>query len=106
MNKKWGELANRLGTIVEDVIAPNVPGFMSRYFDATEPDFFALRVRKRHPADPSRRREFDVIAVSGNQLFFVEAKATVRREYLSSFAADYTEILEYFPEYRNMNLTP
>jgi hypothetical protein len=106
MNRKWGELANRLGTIVEDVVAPNVPGFMSRYFHAGEPDFFALRVRKRHPGDPSRRREFDVIAVSGDQLFFVEAKATVRREYLTSFAADYREVLEYFPEYQDFRLTP
>ncbi len=106
MNKKWGELANRLGTIVEDVVAPNVPGFMSRYFHAGEPDFFALRVRKRHPGDPSKWREFDVIAVSGDQLFFVEAKATVRREYLASFAADYKEVLEYFPEYRSLRLIP
>ena len=25
MNKQWGELANKVGTAVEDIVAPNIP---------------------------------------------------------------------------------
>ncbi len=25
LNKKWGELANRLGIVAEDIVAPNLP---------------------------------------------------------------------------------
>ncbi|HEC97425.1 MAG TPA: hypothetical protein ENI58_04615, partial [Nitrospirae bacterium] len=24
-NKRWGEIANKMGTVVEDIVAPNIP---------------------------------------------------------------------------------
>ena len=32
MNKRWGELVNKMGTIIEDIIAPNIPTIAQRYF--------------------------------------------------------------------------
>jgi hypothetical protein len=32
----WGELANKMGTLVEDIVAPNIPRIAKRYFGAEE----------------------------------------------------------------------
>ena len=40
LNKKWGELANKMGTIVEDIVAPGLKGVGARYFGIEEFDFF------------------------------------------------------------------
>jgi len=32
MNKQWGDLANRLGTLAEDIVAPNIPRIVRDYF--------------------------------------------------------------------------
>ncbi|MBC7320940.1 hypothetical protein H5T89_09870, partial [bacterium] len=57
MNKQWGELANKMGTLVEDIVAPNIGGVAKRYFGCEDFDFFAIRVKKRNTKDRSRSRE-------------------------------------------------
>ena len=106
LNRKWGELANRLGTIVEDIVAPNIPGIMRTYFGKDEPDTLMVRVRKKHPSKPDKRREFDVIAVTPDTLFLNETKSTPRMDYLESFAGNYREVFEYFPEYAHLAIVP
>jgi hypothetical protein len=47
MNKKWGELANRLGTPAEDFVAPNIPFIAQKYFGCPEEaEFFMVRCKK------------------------------------------------------------
>ena len=41
-NKKWGELANKLGTIVEDIVAPNLPRIAREYLGCGELDDFMV----------------------------------------------------------------
>ncbi|MCG8478253.1 MAG: hypothetical protein MI724_04085 [Spirochaetales bacterium] len=108
LNRQWGDLANRLGTIVEDIVAPNIPGVLGRYFDVAEPDIDLLMVcpRRRHPNIPDKRREFDVIAITAGTLYVNETKATMRREYVDSFADTYLEVLDYFPEYGGRDVVP
>ncbi|NWH06792.1 hypothetical protein, partial [Desulfobacter latus] len=65
MNKKWGELANKMGTIVEDIVAPGLTRVAAEYFGISEFDFFAPRLRLKS-ADRSMTREFDVIAESND----------------------------------------
>ncbi|NOZ24473.1 MAG: hypothetical protein GXO94_00010 [Nitrospirae bacterium] len=61
-NRRRGEMANKTGTLVEDMVAPNIPRTAAEVFGCREMDFFAVRVEKR---DKKRNisREFDVIAV-------------------------------------------
>jgi hypothetical protein len=106
MNKRWGDLANRLGTVVEDMVAPNIPGIMARYFGVEEPDLLMVRPRKKHPLDQARRREFDVIAVAGNRVFLNETRSRLKTEDIISFSTDYREVVEYFPEYSNHEIIP
>jgi len=106
MNRRWGELANKMGTIVEDIVAPNMPRILREYFGVDEPVFIAQRVRRRHPGDRGKRREFDVIAVSEDTVFVNETKSTLRPGDIERFAGNFMEILEYFPEYREYRVVP
>lgn len=47
MNRQWGDLANKMGTLVEDVVAPNIPRIAQNYFGCEDLDYFAVRVRKK-----------------------------------------------------------
>ncbi len=65
-NKRWGELANRLGTVVEDIVAPNLPTIAQQYFGCAGIDFFGLRIkRKNQVVEKVSNLEFDAILVFG-----------------------------------------
>ena len=102
MNKKWGDLANNMGTIVEDIIYPGFRGILRSSFDV-EAEFLAQRIRVRHPKDRKRLREFDIIAFAGDQLFLNETKSYIRREYLEAFVANKEEIFDYLPHLRRQD---
>lgn len=96
MDRQWGNLANRLGTLVEDIVAPGVPDAIMKAFgfDVTE-----VSVRRRRKID-GRVREYDVIAVAGGRVFLIDVKSTYRREFLAEFASVLAEFPRFFPEYQ------
>ena len=108
MNRKWGELANKMGTLVEDIVAPNISGLANRYFGCKEEelDDFMVRRKKLNTKDPSKKREFDVIAVCGDVVLLNETKSTPRIGYIDDFAEVLKEIYDYFPEYRGKKVIP
>lgn len=106
--KQWGEIANKMGTLAEDFVAPNVREIALRYFcceEGSEEDFMVRRF-KRKPKTKSKRREFDVIAVYDTKIILVEVKSTPRIQYIDDFAATLKEVYEYFPEYVNKKIIP
>ncbi|NWH06943.1 hypothetical protein HXW94_18510, partial [Desulfobacter latus] len=105
MNKKWGELANKMGTIVEDIVAPGLKGVAAEYFGISEFDFFAPRLRLKS-ADRSMTREFDVIAESNDYFFVVETKSTPTAEYISDFIKLIPQLDSWFPVIREKKLIP
>ncbi len=105
-NKRWGELANRLGTVVEDIVAPNISRIAQDYFGLLEIEDFMVRRKVRHKRDRARRREFDVIAVGEDWVIINETKATPRIEYIHDFVKALEEIEDYLPEYRGKRIIP
>ncbi len=105
MNKQWGELANKMGTLVEDIVAPNLPRIAKELFGG-EIDDFMLRRTVRNKKDPSRSREFDVIVVCGQHVLLNETKCTVRIDYINGFIEVLAEFTDYFPEYADKHLVP
>jgi hypothetical protein len=104
LNQKMGELSNRLGTMVEDFVIPNIPRIAREYFGCQEIlDFFPRRIR-RHPGVRGREREFDVICVTEKAVLWCEAKSSPRTQQLEGFVAGLPEFLEYFPEYQGLRL--
>ena len=46
--RQLGDIANRMGTIVEDIVAPNIPAIARNHFGCKDMEFFGLRITKRH----------------------------------------------------------
>jgi len=106
LNKKWGELANKLGTVAEDVVAPNIPTVARRYFGIRRLDSFAIRTRKRSVTDLETVREFDVVAYSLTHLILNETKASPTIGDAQAFVSLIPSIPEYFPHAVGKELVP
>ena len=106
MNKQWGELANKMGTLVEDLIAPAVRPVLKKYFgEAVIPDFM-LRVQ-RHVKRTGEKGEFDVIAVGEQAVSLVEAKSRPDRQSLLEYKErTVPRFRKLFPEYKKRPLVP
>ena len=103
MDRKWGDLANKLGTVVEDIIAPGFPGVLLRCF-GVDPDELYVRYRIRHPQARDRVREFDIVAVGGERIFLNETKSNPRMEYARAFVESLDDFFEWLPRYRDLEL--
>ncbi|MCS7214795.1 MAG: hypothetical protein RMI30_01425 [Thermodesulfovibrio sp.] len=98
VNKKIGDLAIKLGTIAEYIVAPGIPYAIKKTFglEVTE---LSVR-RKRRIKDKSR--EYDVIVVAGEYVFITDVKSKYRRQYLREFEAIRKDFFKYFPEYKGL----
>jgi len=106
MNKQWGELANKMGTVVEDIVAPNIPRIAKEYFNCENIEDFSVRRKLLNKKDNKTKREFDVIAKGDNLLIVNETKSTPRIEYIDDFANTLENIFDYFPQYRGLRVIP
>jgi predicted RNase H-like nuclease (RuvC/YqgF family) len=95
LDKKWGELSNKLGTMAEDLVAPSVPGILKQVTGCTKIKYSAVRVRKSEP----RNQEFDVVAVCDEWVLINETKSRLKAKHLDDFYELMQEIHEFFPEF-------
>jgi hypothetical protein len=108
MNKRWGELARKQGTLVEDLIAPSLRRIARDELGCGDVRFFAERVLRIRSDDPSRRREFDALYVGEFAVLLNETKSSPRAEDAQAFL-DFLrsgEFARYFPEYRDLPIVP
>ncbi|MBF0591087.1 MAG: hypothetical protein HQL02_03260 [Nitrospirae bacterium] len=105
-NKKWGETANRLGTLVEDVVAPNIEGIALSYFGCKRIDLFAPRIKRTSIRDRSRLREFDCIAICEDCIIVNDTKTTPSADKVDLFVEVLKDIFDYFPEAEGKRLIP
>ena len=108
MNRQWRDLAKKLGTVVEDIVAPNLPRIAREYFGCEDLDYIAIRVKKRSVTDRSKRREFDAIAVCEDIVLLNETKSSPEIRDVEKLAAflEGEELFDYFPEYRGCRICP
>ncbi len=107
-NQRWGQLANKMGTIVEDIIAPSLRRMAREELGCGDERFFAERIVKTRTDDTSQSREFDALYVGENAILLNETKATPRTDYATAFV-DFLrsgDFLRYFPEYEGMPVVP
>jgi hypothetical protein len=108
MNKKWEKLVMKMGTLVEDIVAPSIKGATFELFGFKRIDFFGVRIEKTKVNDRGAQREFDVIAVSEDKVILNETKIRATSAYLKEFI-DFLktgEFYDYFPEYKEKKLIP
>jgi len=107
-NQEWADLAKKMGTIVEDMVVPNVVWIGEKHFKLKDYDDFIVRRKRKKPEDRSREKEFDVILVYRDKIILNETKSNPGMEYIKDFI-DFIksgEFYEYFPEYKDKKLLP
>ncbi len=100
-NRRWGELANKMGTLVEDIVAPSLPRVAKELFDCDEPEMFAVRMRRKKGPNIM---ELDAILVCSDIVLINETKSSLRSRDVDELVAKLETFDQYFPEYHNRKL--
>ncbi|MFQ5594733.1 MAG: hypothetical protein ACE5HA_11360, partial [Anaerolineae bacterium] len=105
MNRRWGELANKMGTMAEDLVAPSIPRILRTVVGcpADAIDSIAVRVRRRHP-DTHQLQEFDVVAACGEYVLINETKSSLAPEAVGQFVDLLGRTREFFSEYADKKI--
>ena len=101
MNIKWGEMARKLGTITEDLVAPRIPRIINEMFGL---DVVFLGIRMKKKLQDGRIKEYDAIAVAGEYVYVDETKSTLDSEDVKDFIEDIQGFREFFPEYEGKKI--
>jgi hypothetical protein len=99
MNRKWGDLSNKMGTLAEDLVAPSIPAILRGVTGCPEVEMMAVRMRRRHLAEPGRSQEYDVVAVCGEYVLINETKSSLNAKDVDDFVQVLSEVRVFFPEY-------
>lgn len=97
MNMKWGQMAKKLGTITEDLVAPSIPRIVTEEY-GLEVTFLGIRMKKK--LRDGRIKKYDAIAVADECVFVDETKSTLDSEDVKDFIKDIQEFRDFFPEYK------
>ncbi|MCB2264228.1 MAG: hypothetical protein LGR52_15010, partial [Candidatus Thiosymbion ectosymbiont of Robbea hypermnestra] len=97
MNKKWGDLSNKLGTLVEDLVAPSLPRIIE---NRLHEQVYDLMVRLKRRLPDGRVKEFDALVVTPECACLNSTKATLRSADVESFVADIAAFRTFFPEHK------
>jgi len=103
LDKKWGDLANKMGTIIEDILAPNLRRVATEHFHFPVVEDFMIRRSRRHDGQET---EFDTLVVGPTAVILGEAKSSPLLEHAEAFAAKTQVFFDFFPEYRGRRLIP
>ena len=105
-NRQLAGISDRLGSLIEDMVAPNAPRIARTLFEGDEVLTSAIRVKRRHPSDPGLNIELDLLVVGSRHLLVGEAKSKVTVEKAVAFLEKMRSIHEYFPEFSGFTILP
>jgi hypothetical protein len=105
-NKRLAELSDSMGTLIEDMVAPNARRIASEIFPSDPVLRLTHRFRQVHPADPGRMMEIDLLAAGQRHLMVVEAKRRLNPDKIREFVQKISSIPEFLPEYAGHKLVP
>ena len=101
-----GRLSHRLGTLVEDLVAPSLPRILRELVSC--PDemeaVVSVRLRRRHPTQRGQHLEIDALVDCDNYVLFNETKSQLTPEKVKAFIAKLATVREYFPEYQDCTI--
>jgi isopenicillin N synthase-like dioxygenase len=99
-NREWTNLAKKMGTLVEDLIAPALRPVLKKYFDC-EVTMEGQRMFRRIEGNDY---EIDAIAACDDKVFMVEVRSTPRLQDVSEFVDKSKRFFDFFPEYKGKRL--
>jgi hypothetical protein len=102
-NRQRGEIANKMGTLVEDMVAPSIPRVVASVFgipgDAIE--HLGPRVLRRHGGATC---ELDVVTAWAGHWMVTSVKTRLRPEDVPSLIRTLHRVRAFFPEYADRKL--
>jgi len=104
-NKQMGELSQRMGTLVEDMISPDMLRILRLVANLPEETEGLVNVRvKRYYRGAvanghAHMIELDAVAECGDYILVNETKTTFRPEYVTDFLEKLAIMRDYFPEF-------
>lgn len=98
MNRQWGEIANRLGTVVEDLVVPSLSRIIR---NALGRETIHLSQRHRRKLPDGRRFEFDAIAVTEDLVVLNSTKSNLQSADVDRFVEEIELFRTAFPEYED-----
>lgn len=102
--RAWGDLANKLGTILEDIAAPNIQRLAVAEFEFRRVDDVMIRATRVNRVTHRSRQEFDVICACPERVIYAEMKSTPGLESLQKMQVKLQDFFQYFPEYQGRQL--
>ena len=103
MDKRWGDLARKMGTLVEDIFIPSFDLAIEKYFGLTLEDVMPRRkVRKKEETF-----EVDILAYADEKAFVVEVKSSPDRvEYVHDFLEKLKTLPDFISEIKKYQVIP
>lgn len=99
-NKQWSNLAKKMGTLVEDLIAPALRPVLSKYFQCEVMMEGQRMFRRKNGED----YEVDALAACEDKVFIVEVRATPRVDDIREILEKSGRFFEFFPEHKGKGL--
>lgn len=104
MNRRWGDISNSLGMLVENIVAPSIPRVLREVLGCPEGGEQFLAVRYSSRLTGGRNREFDALAGCGEYLLINETKSRLRPTDFDSFIERLKTARDYLPEYADRKI--
>ncbi|NJL74000.1 MAG: hypothetical protein HC892_02060 [Saprospiraceae bacterium] len=99
--KELGGISNKMGTLVEDLIAPAIKPLIQRYFGEELIDVSTRRRRKLKQAQVEG--EFDIVALSEQKVYVVSVKSSPKMQHIDEVVQEVSKRFKIlFPEYSNL----
>ena len=102
MDKAWGDLANRLGTILEDIAAPNVRRIAEEELGMRP--LIELACGKERQRPDGQWSEWDVMAVGHEAVLCCEVRSKLTRSGTQELLEKFASFPGFFPEYAALRL--
>ena len=105
-NRSLGEIANKHGRLVEDIVAPSLCRAMKLAlgFDENTPCLANERVKRLFHGDFAKLREFDVVVECADYVMINETKSSLSSKDVNNLIAVIAQAREYFPEFRDRKI--
>ena len=103
MDKRWGDLARKMGTLIEDIFIPSFDLAIEKYFGLTLKDVMPRRKVRQN----EETLELDILAYAGEKAFVVEVKSSPDRvEYVHDFLEKLKILPDFIPEIKKYQVIP
>ena len=104
--RQLGDIANKCGRLIEDIVAPSICRVMKQAlgFDEETLCFANERIKRAHRGDVRRLREFYVVAECCDYVMINETKSSLKAVDVADLIDTIAVAREYFPEYRDRKI--